>query len=186
MKHFFRQKFPPSGDILIIESGASQVTDRACPGLRRLYPEARFHLATCWPNRRSAEFAEIFSVVDYAGRGTKLGLLRQFRRHGYTVLVVLCTGQPVMSLWRALSLVLVPAKVIIVNENADFFWLSWENRATLRAFLGARWGINLRHSAMILLRAAAFPLTILFLMLTALFYYLRRWRNLFWWKLTGQ
>ena len=122
---------------------------------------------------------------EYAGRSAKLALLGQFRKHGYTVLMILCTGERIMTVWRALALVLVPAKVIVVNENADFFWLSWENRAMLRAFLGARWGVNLRHGALILLRAAAFPFTVLFLMLTALYYYQRRWRNLLWWKLSG-
>ncbi|MSO19778.1 MAG: hypothetical protein EXQ56_04830 [Acidobacteria bacterium] len=184
MKYFFGKKFPQSGDILIIESGAPQISDRACRSLRRLYPNAPYHLATCWPDRASPAFAQVYAVGDYLGRSAKIGLLRKFRRHGYTVLVILCTGEAVMSLWRTLALALIPAKVIIVNENADFFWLSWENRGTLKAFLGARWGVNLRHGAAILLRAVAFPFTVLFLMLTAFFYYLRRWRNLLWWKLT--
>ena len=185
MKDFFGKRFPSSGDVLIVESGSPQITDRARAGLRRAFPHSPLHLATCWPDRSAQDFAQVYSVGDYAGRTEKLGLLRKLRKHGFSVLAVLCTGEPIMSLWRTLALAVVPAKVIIINENGDFFWLSWENRATLRSFLSARWGVNLRHGAKIILLALLFPFTVLFLMLTALFYYLRRWRNLLWWKITG-
>ena len=185
MKDFFGKRFPSSGDVLIIESGSAHITDRARAGLRRMFPQSPLHLATCWPNRDAEDFEHVYSVGEYAGRAEKLGLVRKLRQHGYSVLAVLCTGEPIMSLWRTLALALVPAKVIIINENGDFFWLSWENRATLRSFLSARWGVNLRHGVKIILLALLFPFTVLYLMLTALFYYLRRWRNLIWWKLTG-
>ena len=185
MKDFFGKRFPSSGDLLIIESGSPQITDRARAGLRRMFPQSPMHLVTCWPGRAGQDFAQVYSVGDYEGRASKLALLRRLRRHGYSVLAVLCTGEPIMTLWRTLALLLVPAKVIIINENGDFFWLSWENRSTLRSFLSARWGVNLRHGVKILALALLFPFTVLFLMLTALYYYLRRWRNLLWWRLTG-
>jgi hypothetical protein len=185
MKDFFGRKFPSGGDVLIIESGSPHITDRAVIGLHRMFPNSPLHLATCWPNRAGRDFAQVFAVGEYAGRSEKVGLLGSFRRHGYSVLALLCSGEPIMNLWRTLALLLVPAKVIIINENGDFFWLSWENRTMLRSFLSARWGVNLRHGLKIVLLALAFPFTVLFLMLTALYYYLRRWRNLIWWKLTG-
>ena len=82
-----------------------------------------------------------------------------------------------------LALGLFPAKVLIVNENADFFWLDWDNRRTLRRFLAIRWGVNRDEVLSTALRALVFPLTLLFLIFTALFLYFRRWRRLLLWKL---
>ena len=99
------------------------------------------------------------------------------------MLAILCTGEPVLRRWKMLALGLFPAKVLIVNENADFFWLDWDNRRTLRRFLAIRWGVNRDEVLSTALRALVFPLTLLFLILTALFLYARRWRRLLVWRL---
>ena len=99
--------------------------------------------------------------------------------------MILCTGEPILLRWKLMALAMLPAKVLIVNENADFFWLDWENRRTLRKLASIRWGVNLEEFFATLLRALVFPITLLILLVTAGFLYLRRaWRLLIW-KING-
>ena len=185
MKYFFRRKIPVAGDILFMESGSPEVARRALEGIRKIFPRARYHLCTCQPVPSTTMFSSVFQVTDYPTGWEKLGLLFSFWRKGWEVLVILCTGEPLLWRWKILALAILPAKVIIVNENADFFWLDWGNRATLRRLMGIRWGVNLDEILFTMLRAVAFPFTLLLLLATAGFLYLRRARRLLFWKIRG-
>jgi hypothetical protein len=77
-----------------------------------------------------------------------------------------------------LALFLFPSKVLIANENADFFWLDWAHRRNVRQFLAVRVGVNRDEIAATILSAVVFPFTLLFLIMTALYLYCRRWRRL--------
>jgi len=165
-----------------MESGSPDVAQRALEGIRKIFPRARYHLCTCQPVSSAATFSSVFQVTDYPTGWEKLGLLFSFWRKRWEVLVILCTGEPLLWRWKILALAVLPAKVIIVNEHADFFWLDWENLATLRRLMGIRWGVNLDELLFTLLRAVAFPFTLLLLLATAGFLYMRRARRLFFWK----
>ena len=185
MKYFFRRKLPSTVDILLMESGSPEVARRALAGIRKVFPSARYHLCTCQADPPLAMFSSVFRVTDYPTGWKKLGLLFSFWRRGWEVLVILCTGEPILWRWKMLALVLLPAKVLVVNENADFFWLDWGNRGTLRRLLGIRWGVDLEEFFYTLLRALVFPLTFLFLISTAGFLYMRRAWRLLLWKIHG-
>src|SRR5438132_12834500 len=98
MKYFFRRKIPVAKEVLVIESGSPAVAMRAVELIRNILPGARFHLCTCWPDPPSGTFSDVVRASDYPSAWSKLGLLRSFRRRGCEVLVILCTGEPVM--WR--------------------------------------------------------------------------------------
>ena len=183
MKYFFRRKFPGAADVLLIESGSPEVARRALGGIRQIFPRARYHLLTCWSDPPTGLFASILRASDYPSGWEKVRLLVSLARRKWRVLAILCTGESVLWRWKMLALALLPAKVLIVNENADFFWLDWANRRTLRRFLAIRWGVNRDEILSTALRAMVFPLTLLFLILTALFLYSRRWRRLLLWRL---
>ncbi|MBF8305575.1 MAG: hypothetical protein HW398_763, partial [Acidobacteria bacterium] len=53
----------------------------------------------------------------------------------------------------------------------------------VRQFLAVRWGVNRDEITATALRALVFPFTLVFLILTALYLYARRWRRLLAWKL---
>ena len=183
MKYFFRRKFPEAADVLLIESGSPDVARRALGGIRKILPRARYHLLTCWPDPPSGIFTSVSQAADYPSGWAKVRLLVSLARRKWRVLAILCTGESVLWRWKMLALGLFPAKVLIVNENADFFWLDWDNRRTLRRFLAIRWGVNRDEVLSTALRALVFPFTLLFLILTALFLYARRWRRLLLWRL---
>lgn len=183
MKYFFRHKTPAARGVLLMESGSPEVSRRALEGIRQIFPQARFHLCTCWPDPVPGQFASVYRVTDYPSLWGKLRLLLSFRKNRWDVLAILCTGEPVMWPWKTVALFLLPAKVLIVNENADFFWLDWKNRKTLRRFLAIRWGVNQKEFLFTILRALVFPITLLFLLATTGFLYARRWRRLTIWKI---
>ena len=185
MKYFLRRKIPVARDVLVIESGSPEVARRALGGIRRIFPDAQYHLLTCWPDPPPDLFTNVFRTADYPSAWEKARLLVSFARRRWRVLAILCTGEPILWRWKMLALGLLPAKVLVINENADFFWLDWDNRRTLRRFLAIRWGVNREEFFYTLLRALVFPLTLLFLLSTALFLYARRWRRLLTWKINA-
>jgi hypothetical protein len=183
MKGFFQDGAPQPGDILLFESGSPPILRHALGGIRRMFPEARMHLCTCWPDPPPEGTASVFHVTEYASRRHKLRLLGSFRRAHYDVLVIVCSREPIMYAWKMLALLLVPAKTLIVNENGDFFWLDWQNRRSLRLFLATRWVIVRKEFLLTVLRAIVFPFTLLLLIANAAFLYARRWRRLLLWKI---
>ena len=190
MKYFFRRRFPGADDVLLIESGSPEVARRALVKIREHFPQARYHALTCWPETAQeprlapqGPYRSVFRAADYPGGRDKLLLLLSLARRKWRVLAILCTGEPVLWRWKILAAALLPAKVLIVNENADFFWADWAHRRHLRQFLAIRWGVNRDEITATALRALVFPFTLLFLLLTALYLYARRWRRLLAWKL---
>lgn len=185
MKYFFRRKIPATSNILMIESGSPEVARRALERIRNLFPDSCYHLCTCQPGVPDASYDSVYRATDYPSTWKKLGLLYSFCRPGWNILVILCTGEPILLRWKLMALAMLPAKVLIVNEHADFFWLDWENRRTLRMLASIRWGVNFEEFFSTLLRALAFPITLLLLLVTAGLLYLRRAWRLMMWKLSG-
>lgn len=180
-------------DVFLIESGSPAVGLRVLDKLREIFPGASYHLLTCWPETADAPrfppagpYHSLFRASDYPSSLDKLRLLVSLARRRWRVLVILCTGEEVLWRWKMLALFLFPSKVLIANENADFFWLDWTHRRNVRQFLASRVGVNRDEIAATILRALVFPFTLLFLLLTALYLYSRRWRRLLLRKLRPQ
>jgi hypothetical protein len=163
---------------------------RVVDKVRKIFPKARYHLLTCWPETTNAPrfppagpYHSLFRASDYPTSLDKIRLLIALARRRWRVLVILCTGETVLWRWKMLALAMFPSKVLIANENADFFWLDWAHRRNLRQFIAVRGGVNRDEIAATVLRALVFPFTLVFLLLTALYLYTRRWRRLLLWKL---
>ena len=104
----------------------------------------------------------------------------------WPVVVMLCTGEPLLLRWKVLAGLIVPATILIVNEHADFFWFDWSNLRTIRRLLSIRSGVNLEELFLTALCGLVFPLTVLYLIGIAGLLYLRRARRLLLWKILGQ
>jgi hypothetical protein len=185
MTRFLRGAVPPAHDVLLIESGSQALFRRGLEKIRCAFPDARLQLLTCWPNVDAQPYSRVYSVQEYASRRDKLALLYLLRKTPPDVLGVLCSAEPIMSAWKLLALLSLPSKVLIINENGDFFFLDWPNRSALRQFLQSRWVIIRKEFLLTVLRALVFPLTVLYLLANAARLYLRRWYRLIFWKLPG-
>jgi len=185
MKYFLRRRFPEHPNVLVIESGTPAIASRAITQLRRSLPDAPLHLITCWPDPPDPRYQTVFRAADYPSTSDKLRLLFSLRKKAPGVLVILCTGESVMSLWKAAAALVMPSKLLVVNENADYFWVDWENRRAVGRFIAIRWGVHQEQFLGTVLRGLVFPFTLLYLLLYALFLYLRRLRRLAQWKFQG-
>jgi hypothetical protein len=90
---------------------------------------------------------------------------------------MLCTGDDIMTKWKWAAVLRVPAKVMIVNESADTFWLDRghirELRGMARDRIGSAWLLPLEIAYQVI----ALPFTIFILVgFAAVVHGRRLWR----------
>lgn len=184
MRYFLRLRFPSVERILLVESGSRHLIEQLVPILRQYWPAAPIGLVTCYaglPAVLAQEPAtEVYRVGDYQGRAGRRRLYRELAGRGYAVMGILCTGEPIMTKWKWALAWAVPAKVFLVNENCDFFWLDRSQLATLLRFILYRAGLSGAQAAPTALRLLLFPLTLLYLAAYAAWAHARRGLRLIW------
>jgi hypothetical protein len=176
VRYFFRRRIPQSPRILLIESGSRRPLERALPALHAYFGEPlAIDVLTCYtgiPEGLRPETTTIFDVNDY--RGAHRRLLVELRRNKYAVMGMLCSGEPILTKWKWTLAASLPAKVFVVNENGDFFWLDYAHGPAIRQFAKYRAGFagsSAAHAAVEILR---FPFVFLYLLLYATVAHLRR------------
>ena len=183
MKLFLTARIPEATRVLLVESGSRAVLERALVRMRLIFPHARFELCTCfhgWPTAQPIE--RVWRVTEAPGFFSKCGLALRIARSRPPIAALLFSGEPIMFNWKLALLLLLPSKLLVVNEHGDFFWLDRANLAVLRQFLGARWGVSGEELVRSLCRSVSFPFVFLFLLLGAAVAYLKRWLRLLMWR----
>lgn len=79
-----------------------------------------------------------------------------------------------MTKWKWVIAARLPAKVFVLNENGDYFWLDYSQWRVIRHFVLFRAGLSGAGAVRTLARLALFPFTILYLLLYAAAVHLRR------------
>jgi hypothetical protein len=180
LRYFFRRHFPPSKRVLLIESGSRKLIELALPSLRAMLGEdTEFDLVTCYPGEPQGVNGRILRVTDYGpdGRGRLWADLarREYTVAGqYTVAGMICSAEPIMTKWKWWLAAKLPAKIFVINENADYFWLDWAHRGLIRRFVAYRAGLTGSAAVPALVRFFLFPLTLTYLILYACTVHLRR------------
>lgn len=174
MRCLLRRRIP-AGRILFVESGSREITERLLPMLQRNHG-APVDVVTCFPGVPEGlpPGASVFRTADYRGRSGRKRLYRELRARGYALLGILCSGEPIMTKWKWALVLKVPAKVFIVNENADYFWLDFAHRSILVHFAFLRSGLTGIGGLRTLVRLAAFPFTLAWLLAYAAWVHSRR------------
>jgi hypothetical protein len=177
MRFFFRQRVPAFDRVLLVESGSRHIPEYLLPILRRAWnPDLTIDLVTCYSGLPAgfANDTRLFPIHLYPGRAGRRRLYRELRSLGYTVMGLLCTGEPIMTKWKWALALRLPVKVFVVNENVDFFWLDYSQWRTLRHFVLYRAGLAGAGAVRTLARLFAFPFTVLYLLLYAAGVHLKR------------
>lgn len=179
LRYFFTRRQPEESRILLVESGSRHLFDELVPGLRASYgPDTPVDLVTCYaglPRGLDAETARVFRVNEY--RGDWRRLLADLRPRGYTVVGIICAAEPIMTKWKWLLAAALPAKVFVLNENGDYFWLDYTHAAAIRHFILFRAGLAGAGAVRTIGRLLLFPLTLAYLCLFAAWVHARRrWR----------
>lgn len=180
-KLLFSKQIPAFDRVLMIESGSRHLVENLLDSLYGVYPGMRFDLVTCYaasPRSFRPGQGEVFRIADFTGAAGRARLYAQLQARRYTVMGIICSGEPIMTKWKWALFAQVPAKVFILNENGDYFWLDYSNWKTVRHFLLFRSGLAGGGAVLTLGRLLLFPFTFAYLLLYAGAAHLRRWFRL--------
>lgn len=167
---------PPLGRILLVESGGRHIHDRLIPHFREAWnADLEIDLVTCFAGLPGS-FGEgrVYRVGDYATPEARAALLEELRTRDYAAVAILCTAEPVMTKWKWWLAWKLPAKLLIVNENGDYFWFDRSNARLIAKFVLYRAGLTGAGAVGSLARLVFFPFTLLYLISYAGWVHARR------------
>ncbi|HXE15364.1 MAG TPA: hypothetical protein VN633_24780 [Bryobacteraceae bacterium] len=153
---------PKLRHVLLIESGSRDAAGKFLAEIYGLAENERVDVLTCYrtaPNAFDAARGRIFFTHDAQNRG-RGELFEVLSQSGYSAICMLCTGDSIMTKWKWAAAARIPAKVLIVNENADSFWLDRGHLRDLRNLLIERSGMKQMTPLRTLAHAIAFPFTL--------------------------
>ena len=181
MKGFFTSLVPAFDRVLLVESGSRHLIEALIPTLRKAVgSQVEFDLVTCFAGTPEGfEGPEgfkgmVFRISDYAGAEGRARLLRDLAERKPSIIGIICAAEPIMTKWKWMLAARVPAKLFILNENADFFWVQWSNWRVMRHFALYRAGLSGAGAVRTIVRLALFPFTVIYLILYAAAVHLRR------------
>ena len=171
MRYFLSRRLPPADAILLVESGSRALVESVVPSLRRIWgPDIFIDIVTCYsrmPQGCSPETTRIYRVTDYRGPKARGKLYRELARNQYSMLGMICSGELILTKWKWVLAARLPAKVFIVNENGDYFWLDRGHLGPLRELVLERAGLAGTGAVRTLSRILSFPFTLVYLLLYA-------------------
>ena len=177
MRYWLSKRVPPFSRVLLIESGNRQLFEDLLDGLYDVHPEMTADLLTCFagaPHKFQYQRGKVFRVTDYPNSRARKLLYAELMANRYTVVGMICAGVPIMTKWKWSIAARLPAKVFILNENGDYFWLDRGHWSAIRHFALFRAGLTGAGAVRTLVRLILFPLTLLYLILYAATVHLRR------------
>jgi len=178
VRHLLTGRLPSVHAILLVESGMRSLLEGVLPGLRESWGgDISIDLVTCYatlPAGFDAATTRLYRVTDYRGRSARRRLYRQLRRNRYALVGIVCSGEPLMTKWKWAVALRVPAKVFVINENGDYFWLDRKHLSVIRQFVLSRTGLAGAGAVRTLARVISFPFTFLYLLLYAATVHARR------------
>ena len=178
VRYFLRRRQPQVSRILLVESGSRHLIEHVLPGLRRTYGERiRIDLATCFPGAPEGIDA-VHRVTDHRGPHGRRKLYRTLAAKRYSIMGMVCSAEPIMTKWKWALAARLPAKVFVINENGDYFWLDRGHWRAILHFALFRAGLTGSGATRTLGRLLVFPFALLYLLLYASTVHIRRaWRK---------
>jgi hypothetical protein len=178
MRYCLSARIPEPRAILLVESGSRSVLEAVIPGLRRTWGgEVPIDLVSCYANLpRGFDRAttRVYRVADYRGRQARARLYRGLRRNRYSLVGIVCSGEPLMTKWKWVLALRLPAKVFVVNENGDYFWLDRKHLKPICQCVLLRAGLAGAGAVRTLARVVLFPFSLMCLLLYASVVHARR------------
>ena len=178
VRYFLSRRLPEPNAILLVESGSRGLLEGLIPSLRETWgDEIPIDLVTCYPTLPrgfSAEHTRLYCVTEYRGRQGRGRLYRQLAGNRYSLLGMVCSDEPLMTKWKWSLALRLPAKVFVINENGDYFWLDRGHLGPLREFVLYRSGLAGAGAVRTLAQIVSFPFTLAYLLLYATVVHTRR------------
>ena len=177
MRGFITRRVPQFDRVLLVESGSRCLLENLLPHLYSKNPEMRADIVTCYggaPAALQAGRGSVYDVNDYIGADARRRLVGGLSANKYDVVGIVCSAEPILAKWKWVIAARVPAKIFVLNENGDYFWLDRGHWSNIRHFVAYRAGLTGAGAVRTLARILLFPFTLLYLLLYAATIHLRR------------
>ncbi len=177
MRYYLSKAVPPFTRVLLIESGSRQLLEDLLDGLYDVYPNMQADLLTCYagtPAKYRIDRGAVYRVGEYPDPASRKRLYAELANNRYSVAGIVCSAEPIMTKWKWMLAARLPAKVFVLNENGDYFWLDRGHWTTIRHFLLFRAGLSGAGAVRTAIRLILFPVSLLYLILFAATVHLRR------------
>ena len=178
VRYLLTGRLPGVRSILLVESGTRGLLEGLINGLRQSWGDEIFiDLVTCFatlPKGFAPHNTRVYRVADYRGRQARARLYRELAQNQYSLVGIVCSGEPVMTKWKWVLALRVPAKIFIINENGDYFWLDRKHLGPIRRFVLYRSGLAGAGAVRTVARLISFPFMLLYLLLYATSAHARR------------
>ena len=146
-------------------------------GFYDAHPEVRADLITCYaglPHNYRADRGRVYRVTDYPDSKGRKTLYADLAANRYNVMVVICSAEPIMTKWKWMLAARLAAKILVLNENCDYFWFDRGHAGTIWHFVLFRAGLSGAGAVRTLARIIVFPFALFYLILFAATVHLRR------------
>jgi hypothetical protein len=177
MRYFLSRRIPHADAILLIESGSRSLLETVAPGIRETWGEdVAIDLVTCYARLPQGfpENTRVYRTGDYRGRPARRKLYRELAENRYGLIGMICSGEPILMKWKWAITLRIPAKVFLINENGDYFWLDRGHLDLIRQIVLLRSGLAGAGAVRTLARVVSFPFTFVYLLLYATTVHARR------------
>jgi hypothetical protein len=177
MRYFLSRRIPHADAILLIESGSRSLLETVAPGLRQTWGEdVAIDLVTCYARLPEGfpENTRVYRTSDFRGREGRGKLYRELANNRYGLVGMICSGEPILMKWKWAIALRIPAKVFLINENGDYFWLDRGHFDLIRQIVLLRSGLAGAGAVRTLARIVSFPFTLTYLLLYATTVHARR------------
>jgi len=133
-------------------------------------------VVTCYPGSPAGlgDGSAVFRVSDYQGRAGRRRLLGELRSRGYSAGAIVCSAEPIMTKWKWWIAANLPVKILVINENCDWFPIDRAHWRTILRFVLFRAGLSGGDTIGSLGRFIAFPFMLLYLLAFAAWIHVRR------------
>ena len=163
--------------MLLVESGNRQVFEDLLRGLYDVHQNMQADLLTCYagvPEHYRQDRGIVYRVNDYPNGRLRKKLYAELAANRYTIVGIICSGEPIMTKWKWMLAARLRGKVVVYNENCDYFWLDRGHLSNIRHFILFRAGLTGAGAVRTLARLVLFPFTLLYLILYAATVHMRR------------
>jgi hypothetical protein len=170
VRYLLTGRQPEASAILLVESGSRGILERVLPPLRQSWGRGvPIDLVSCFATLPAGFPPEtrLYRVSDYRGGEGRARLYRQLAANRYSHVGIVCSAEPLMTKWKWMLASRLPAKVFVINENADYFWLDRLHTSNIWTFVLLRTGLAGAGAVRILARLISFPFTFAYLLLYA-------------------
>lgn len=178
MRYLLTHRAPPVRKVVLVESGSRHLIENLLRNLYKSYGAAvEVDLVTCYvglPETYEPSRGQVYRVGEYPGGEGRQRLYEALAAREHDLMGIVCSAEPIMTKWKWMLAARTGAKLFVLNENGDYFFVDHSNWRIIKHFVLFRAGLSGADAVDTISRLLLFPFTVTFLLLFAAAVHLRR------------